>query len=79
MRQSRAETLAVSGFNFTIAVIIVGMCGMWLATLADQTFHLRWGWDHQILWLAPLIVLFALIIRFAGHIIFRFVGAVSPN
>jgi hypothetical protein len=36
---------------------------MWLAAVADQVLGLRWGWDVEIVWIAPIIVGGALLIR----------------
>jgi hypothetical protein len=75
MRQGGAEKLAVSGFNVSTIAVIVAVLGMWLATVADQSFHLGWGWDRQILWLSPIIALGTMLVRVLGRVIFRWVGA----
>ena len=75
MRQSGAEKLAVGGFNASTIAVIVAVSGMWLATLADRLLHLGWGWDRQILWVAPIIVLGTMLARLIGRGIFRWVGA----
>jgi hypothetical protein len=48
---------------------------MWIATIADHTLRLGWGWDVQIIWLAPIIMAGALLTRFLSRLIFRWVGA----
>lgn len=57
-----------------IAVLFVGLLSfMWAATLIDELFSMGWGWDRRILWLAPTMILFALVVRFCAMAIFRFV------
>lgn len=79
MRQSGTEKLAVGGFNLSIVAIIVAVSGMWLATLVDYLFHLGWGWDRQILWVAPIIIVGAMLVRLIGHAVFRLIGAQPPK
>jgi hypothetical protein len=58
-----------------IFVLFVGLATfMWVATGLDTWLDLRWGWDRQILWLAPGMVLFAVFVRFCAKAIFNFVG-----
>jgi hypothetical protein len=58
-----------------VLVLFVGLLGiMWIATVLDKAFNLGWDWDRQILWLAPMMVLFAAILRFWALAIFKFVG-----
>lgn len=79
MRQSGTEKLAVGGFNFSIIAVIVVVSGMWLATLADYLFDLGWGWDRQIFWIAPIIIVGAMLVRLIGHSVFRVIGAQPPK
>jgi hypothetical protein len=79
MRQSRTEGLAVSGFNVSTIAVVVVVSAMWLATVADRLLHLGWGWDRQILWIAPIIVVGAMLVRVIGHGVFRLVGAAPPR
>lgn len=60
--------------NFTSAAFVILLSGMWAATLCDRVFNLGWGWDSKILWAAPPMVLFAVVLRFLCMVIFRFVG-----
>jgi hypothetical protein len=50
---------------------------MWVATLADHFLRLGWGWDVQIIWIAPIIIAGALVTRLLSRIIFRWVGALD--
>lgn len=61
------------GVNIIFAMVASLATVMWCATALDVTFDLQWGWDRQILWLAPLMVLFAAIVRFFAKAIFKFV------
>lgn len=79
MRQRGTKKLAVGGFNLSIVAIIVAVSGMWLATLADYLFHLGWGWDRQILWIAPIIIVGPLLVRLIGRAVFRLTGAQPPK
>jgi hypothetical protein len=49
----------------------------WIATIADHLLHLGWGWDAQIIWIAPIIVAGALLMRLLSRAIFRWVGALD--
>ena len=66
------------GVNLVFAAFVVLISVMWVATLCDWAFKLGWGWDRQLLWLAPPMVLFAVVLRFLCMAIFRFVGG-DPN
>jgi len=59
--------------NVIIVLFVALLTFMWFATLIDQLFKMGWGWDRQILWLAPPMVLFAFFVRFGAMAIFRFV------
>lgn len=65
----------VRSFNISLSVAALAACVMWLATAADHLFTLGWGWDQQILWISPIIVGGALVVRLLGQAIFRAVGA----
>lgn len=62
------------GVNVILTAFAIVVSFMWAATLCDWTFNLGWGWDVEILWLAPLILLFAVVLRSLYMAIFRFVG-----
>jgi hypothetical protein len=56
-------------------MVFVGLVTfMWVATVIDKTFGMGWGWDSQLLWLAPPMVLFAVLLRFCAMAILKFVG-----
>ena len=58
-----------------ICVVIIAMAMlMWVATSADSALGVGWSLDRQILWLAPPITLFALLLRFCAMAIFKWVG-----
>jgi hypothetical protein len=46
---------------------------MWIVTICDWALNLGWGWDKQIIWLAPPMLLFAMFVRVCC-MAFRFVG-----
>ena len=69
----------VSSFNRTSTGIIVAVSLMWLATASDSLFNLDWGWDKKGLWIAPIIIFVAVVVRVAGHGIFQLVGAMQPR
>ena len=69
----------VSWFNISFVAITVMVSFMWLATIADRLLGLKWGWDRQIIWIAPIILLGAIIVRSIGHGIFRLFGAVPSS
>jgi len=75
MRRGGVERLAVGGFNASTFAVMLAVSGMWLAAVADRSLHLGWGWDRQILWTAPIIILGTMIVRLIGRAIFRWVGA----
>ncbi|WP_277983900.1 hypothetical protein [Sphingomonas faeni] len=64
--------------SFVFAAFAILVSVMWGATLCDWAFDLGWGWDRQILWLAPPMMLFAVVLRFVSMAIFRFAGG-DPN
>jgi hypothetical protein len=59
------------GVNVVFAFFVSLVAFMWVATLVDWAFELDWGWDRQILWLAPLMILFAGLVRFCATAIFQ--------
>lgn len=63
------------GIDVILAIFVVVISLMWLATACDYLFGLEWGWDKQILWLGPLMVAWGFFIRFCARAIFRFVGS----
>src|SRR5690242_19980717 len=50
---------------------------MWIATIADHFLDLGWGWDVQIIWIAPIVVAGALLTRVLSRAILRWVGALD--
>jgi hypothetical protein len=64
------------GLNLFFATFAILLSAMWGATLCDWAFHLGWGWDREILWLAPPMMLFGVVLRFVCMAIFRFVDGV---
>ena len=69
----------VGWFNISFVAITVMVSFMWLATIADRLLGLKWGWDRQIIWIAPIILLGAIIVRSAysdeaGHLFRREAG-----
>ena len=59
--------------NVIVRIFVVLLTVMWMATLVDWAFSLGWGWDTQILWLGPPMVLFAFLVRLCAMAIFKFV------
>jgi hypothetical protein len=62
------------GVNLIFAAFFVLLLVMWVATVCDWAFNLGWGWDRQIIWLAPPMMLFAVFVRFCCMAIFKFFG-----
>ena len=60
--------------NIIFGLFVSLLATMWIVTLCDHVFNLGWGWDKQILWLAPPMMLFAVIVRFCCALMFRFVS-----
>jgi hypothetical protein len=60
--------------NLVFALFVGLATFMWVATFLDTSFDLGWGWDRQILWLAPPMVIFAVFVRFCAMAVFKFVG-----
>lgn len=60
--------------NRTFGAFAALVAAMWVATICDWAFDLGWGWDKQIIWLAPPMILFAIFVRFCCMVIFKFVG-----
>ncbi|MGK6318998.1 hypothetical protein [Sphingomonas sp. DT-204] len=61
--------------NVIFGMFIALLAFMWVAAAADLLFAFGWGWDRQILWLAPPMMLFAALVRFCAFAIFKFVGS----
>ncbi len=74
MSNERFIAAQLKGVNVIFVMFVTLASTMWVATLCDWAFNLRWGWDRQILWLAPPMVLFALVLRLFCTAIFKFVG-----
>jgi len=77
--------MSLAGYNrfvvrstgVTCWAVVVAALLMWVATLADHFLGLGWGWDVQIIWIAPIIVAGALVTWLLSRIIFRWVGALD--
>ena len=67
----------VRSTNLSCCAVVVAANLMWVATIADHFLRLGWGWDVQIIWIAPIIVAGALLTRFLSRVIFRWVGALD--
>jgi hypothetical protein len=63
------------GIDVILAIFVVFVGLMWVATGCDYLFGLGWGWDTQILWLGPLMVAWGLFVRFCAKAIFTFFGS----
>lgn len=80
MDQRRHIRLQRKGVNAFFVAFVALVSVMWVATLCDQVFVLGWRWDRQILWLAPPMLLFAIVVRFCCMAILRFVeGAANGS
>jgi hypothetical protein len=75
MSLERFHRFNVRSTEISCLVIAVMAALMWLATAADHLFGLRWGWDVEIIWIAPIVGGGALLIRTLARAIFRWVGA----
>ncbi|KTT75825.1 hypothetical protein NS319_00385 [Sphingomonas sanguinis] len=73
MRYERFVDGQRRGVNFISKVVICLVCVLWLATFFDWAFDMGWGWDRQILWLGPSMVLFTLLLRLCAMAVFKFV------
>jgi hypothetical protein len=61
-----------------ICLVIASVAAlMWLATVADHLLGLRWGWDVELIWIAPIVGGGALLVRTLARAIFRWVGALD--
>ncbi|WP_156256853.1 hypothetical protein [Sandarakinorhabdus oryzae] len=69
MRNERFAAWFEKESRWTFWSIVAVLTVMWLATLLDFAFGLEWGWDRRGLFLAPLILLIAAIIRY-WHVAF---------
>lgn len=64
----------VRSFNFMCWAAVVTSVIMWVATIADHVLQLGWGWDIQIVWIAPIIAGVALLTRLLGRAISKWMG-----
>jgi hypothetical protein len=77
--------MALDGYNrflvrstdLTCWAVVILAALMWVATLADHILQLGWGWDIQIIWIAPIIIGVALLTRKLSRVVFRSVGALD--
>jgi hypothetical protein len=67
----------VRGTDLSCWAVAVVAATIWFATIADHFLRLRWGWDVQIIWIAPFIIAEALLVRLLSRVIFRWVGALD--
>lgn len=67
------------GVNFIFAAFVILTALMWGATFCDWAFDLGWGWDREILWVGPPMMLFGVVLRFICMAIFRFVDGVRDG
>lgn len=63
------------GVDAICALFVIVIALMWFATLLDYIFNFGWGWDRQILWLGPPMIVFAFLLRFCARAIFKFVDS----
>ena len=75
MDMGRYNRRVTGHFSGICLLIVTAAFVMWIAALGDVILNLGWGWDRQIIWIAPIICLGALAIRFVGRLIFRAIGA----
>ncbi len=78
MDMNRYSRRIIGHFSGTCLLVAIVAFFMWMVTVADVILNLGWGWDQQIIWIAPIICLGALATRLAGHMIFRALGARKP-
>lgn len=58
--------------NIMLGLTFALMMPVWLATICDQLLHIGFGWDRQLLWLAPSAIIFVALFRIFCIAIFRF-------
>ena len=59
--------------DVTCILFVAVTAWMWFATLLDYIFDFGWGWDRQILWFGPPMIVGALFIRLCVRAIIKFV------
>ena len=74
MRLDRFVNGQRKAVNLVCVAFVALVTFMWVATAIDKAFGMGWGWDSQILWLGPPMILFAVLVRFCAMAIFKFVG-----
>ena len=74
MKLERFVTGQRKGLNLVFMMFVALLSVMWIATVCDWAFNLHWGWDRQIIWLAPPMLIFAALVRFCCLAIFKSVG-----
>jgi hypothetical protein len=77
MSLERYNRFVVRSTELSLWAIVFLVSLMWIVTLADHLLRLGWGWDVQIIWIAPIIVVGALLTRLLSRAIFRWVGALD--
>jgi hypothetical protein len=65
------------GVNLIFAMFTALLVLMWVATVCDWAFNLGWGWDREIIWLSPTMLLFGVFVRFCCVAMFNFFGGSS--
>jgi hypothetical protein len=73
MDTARFVSTQRKGVNGICALFAIVVSIVWVATLCDWSFNLGWGYDQQMLWTAPLGLLFAIALRWVAMGIFKFV------
>jgi uncharacterized membrane protein YeiH len=63
MRYERFHAWFRKEFDWTFWSIVAVVSVMWGATILDFALGLGWGWDKEVLWVAPLILLTAFVVR----------------
>ena len=75
MSSDRFHRLNVRGTEIICWIAVAMAALMWVATVADHLLGLRWGWDIDIIWVAPIVGGGALLVRALARVIYRWVGA----
>lgn len=63
MRYERFDAWFRKEFDWTFWSIVAVVSVIWAATILDFALSLGWGWNSQVLWAAPLVLLIAFAVR----------------
>ena len=74
MRMDRFVNGQRKAVNLVCVAFVALVTIMWIATALDKTFGMGWGWDSQILWLGPPMLLFTILLRSCAMAVLKFVG-----